>query len=67
MEGSRRTIKDLFFIIIVFLWLVTNAITICISDEAFMIGNIIWMLVFNIIVLFKINNVKFNSWLNKEL
>lgn len=58
--------KDIVFWCIALLWLIGNIIEYILSNYCY-INNLIWIFIIAVVNLVKINNDKFNDWLNTPI
>lgn len=58
--------KDIVFWCIALLWLIGNIIEYILSNYCY-INNLIWIFIMAVVNLVKINNNKFNDWLNTPI
>lgn len=62
-----RTNKDIVFVILITLWLISNITSfILYTSIGITFSNFIWILLLSIMVGFKLLNKKFNNWLETE-
>lgn len=61
---DKIIIKDIIVLVLMILWLTTNIIEVLMTGQVFL-GNIIFIVLLCVMLLFKLNNSKFNDWLNK--
>jgi fatty acid desaturase len=58
--------KDVIFLLLIFLWIITLIISYACHIEYWK-TNSCWIVFWTFLVLLKLSNTKFNNWLNKEL
>lgn len=63
-----RTHKDLLFLVFVIVWLTINVTTYILTQDDGLIFfiNQVFVILFCVLLLFKLNNKKFKDWLEKE-
>lgn len=60
--------KDIVFWTIVVIWAISNTVSFCLGgDEALMCSNMVFILMFCLLILCKERISKFNGWLHKEI
>lgn len=60
--------KDIVFWTIVVIWAISNTMSFCLGgDEALMCSNMVFILMFCLLILCMVKIRKFNDWLHKEI